>query len=53
MLDKFSLYPNTKYTPTNLGITVLYDDNYVYLSIKSSHIYGKKIYEIFDKYYSN
>lgn len=48
--DEFRLYPNTKYGPKFKGITVLYDDDNIYLSVESSHIYGRKISDVFYKY---
>ncbi len=48
--DKFYLYPNIKYGPKFKGITVLYDDDNIYLSVESSHIYGRKISDVFYKY---
>lgn len=50
-LDKFSVYPNTRYLPKSASITVLYDDDYVYLSIDSIHMYSKAVSKVFNEYY--
>ncbi len=51
-IDNFAFYPNLKYMPaTSNGISVLYDDDYVYLSIADCHVYGKQVNDVFAKYY--
>ena len=48
--DKISLYPTLKYFPNTGAINVLYDDEHIYLSIDSLHIYAKDVYKALYKY---